>query len=380
MTAIDWGIAGFTFLLALWGFRQGLIVGMLGLAGLVVGAALGSRLAPVILEGGSSSPYAPLIALLGAVLLGSLALAISTSVGANLRGVAVRGPFGEVVDGIGGALLMSALALGVIWVLGAVVLYMPGAESMRRDVQRSLLLGGINDVMPPSGPLIQALHRIGPLPAFATSPGGIAAPDAGVGASRQVREASASVVKVAGTACGVGVMGSGWVIAPGTVVTNAHVVAGQGDTRIETNDGQVVDATPVAYNPRNDISILSAPVDLPALPVLADARDGAGAAVIGYPNDGPLTVTPARVGDTRRVLGEDAYGSGPFERQMLTLRGRVRRGNSGGPVLDRAGRVLGTVFASTTQGPPGGLAIPNTVVRKIVTGASGEVNTGPCAR
>jgi S1-C subfamily serine protease len=321
-----------------------------------------------------------MFALLGAVLLGSLALAISTSVGANLRGVAVRGPFGEVVDGIGGALLMSALALGVIWVLGAVVLYMPGAESMRRDVQRSLLLGGINDVMPPSGPLIQALHRIGPLPAFATSPGGIAAPDAGVGASRQVREASASVVKVAGTACGVGVMGSGWVIAPGTVVTNAHVVAGQGDTRIETNDGQVVDATPVAYNPRNDISILSAPVDLPALPVLADARDGAGAAVIGYPNDGPLTVTPARVGDTRRVLGEDAYGSGPFERQMLTLRGRVRRGNSGGPVLDRAGRVLGTVFASTTQGPPGGLAIPNTVVRKIVTGASGEVNTGPCAR
>jgi len=141
-------IAAFTFVLALWGFRQGLIVGLLGLAGLVVGAALGSRLAPVILEGGSNSPYAPMFALLGAVLFGSLALAISTSVGANLRGVAVRGPLGEVVDGIGGALLMSALALGIIWVLGAVVLYMPGAEGMRRDVQRSLLLGGINDVMP----------------------------------------------------------------------------------------------------------------------------------------------------------------------------------------------------------------------------------------
>lgn len=380
MTWIDWAIAAFTFMLALWGFRQGLIVGLLGLAGLVVGAALGSRLAPVILEGGSNSPYAPMFALLGAVLFGSLALAVSSSVGANLRGVAVRGTFGEVVDGIGGALLMSALALGIIWVLGAVVLYMPGAENMRRDVQRSLLLGGINDVMPPSGPLIQALHRIGPLPTFATSPGGIAAPDAGVGASPQVREASASVVKVAGTACGVGVMGSGWVIAPETIVTNAHVVAGQTDTRIETNDGQVVDATPIAYNPRNDISILSAPVDLPVLPMLAGAREGTGAAVIGYPNDGPLTISPSRAGETRQVFGEDAYGSGPFERRMLTLRGMVRRGNSGGPIVDRAGRVLGTVFASTTQGPPGGLAIPNPVVRRIVGDASGEVTTGPCAR
>lgn len=380
MTTVDWAIAIFTFVLAVWGFRQGLIVGLLGLAGLVLGAALGSRLAPVILEGGSNSPYAPMFALLGAVLFGSLALAISTSVGANLRGVAVRGTFGEVVDGIGGALLMSALALGIVWVLGAVVLYMPGAESMRRDVQRSLLLGGINDVMPPSGPLIQALHRIGPLPAFATSPGGIAAPDQGAGASAAVREASASVVKVAGSACGVGVMGSGWVIAPGTIVTNAHVVAGQADTRVETNDGQVVDATPVAYNPRNDISVLSAPVDLPVLPMLAGAREGAGAAVIGYPNDGPLTISPARAGATRLVFGEDAYGSGPFERQMLTLRGRVRHGNSGGPILDRQGRVLGTVFASTTEGPPGGLAIPNPVVRRIVAAASGEVSTGPCAR
>jgi uncharacterized membrane protein required for colicin V production len=380
VTVIDWAIAAFTFLLALWGFRQGFIVGLLGLAGLVVGAALGSRLAPVILENGSASPYAPMFALLGAVLFGSLALAVSTSIGANLRGVAVRGPFGEVVDGVGGALLMSALALGIVWVLGAVVLYMPGAESMRRDVQRSLLLGGINDVMPPSGPLIQALHRIGPLPAFATSPGGIAAPDGGAGASPRVRAASASVVKVAGTACGVGVMGSGWVIAPGTIVTNAHVVAGQSDTRVEANDGQVVDATPIAYNPRNDISILSAPVDLPVLPMLAGAREGAGAAVVGYPNDGPLTISPARAGDTRQVFGEDAYGSGPFERQMLTLRGRVRHGNSGGPILDRDGRVLGTVFASTTEGPPGGLAIPNPVVRRIVAGATGEVDTGPCAR
>jgi S1-C subfamily serine protease len=321
-----------------------------------------------------------MFALLGAVLVGSLAVTIGVSVGSNIRGAAVRGPVGEVIDGIGGALLLAALALGIVWVIGAAVLYTPGAGSLRKDVQRSILLGAVNEVMPPSGPLIQALYRAQPIPQIATSPGAIEAPDRGAGGSARVRTASASVVKVAGTACGVGVMGSGWIAAPGVVVTNAHVVAGQSDTRIETNDGQIVDATAVAFRPRNDIAVLSAPVDLPALPVLASAPSGTSGAVIGYPNDGPLTITPARAGETRQVFGEDAYGSGPFEREMLGLRGRVRHGNSGGPLVDRSGRVLGTVFAATTQGPPGGLAIPNDVVRRIIAGARGPVETGPCAR
>jgi S1-C subfamily serine protease len=163
-------------------------------------------------------------------------------------------------------------------------------------------------------------------------------------------------------------------------VTNAHVVAGQDDTIIEANDGQVVDATPIAFKPRNDIAVLAAPVDLPSLPVLSEASSGTSAAVIGYPNDGPLTIIPARAGETRRVFGEDAYGAGPFEREMLSLRGKVRRGNSGGPLVDSSGRVLGTVFAATTEGPPGGLAIPNGVMSRIVSSADGEVSTGQCAR
>jgi len=380
VTTIDWAITAFTFVLALWGFRQGLIVGALGLGGLAIGAVLGSRLAPVILESGSNSPYAPMFALLGAILVGSLAVTIGATVGASIRGATVRGPFGEIIDGIGGAVLLAALALGIVWVVGAVALYAPGAGNLRKEVQRSILLGAVNDVMPPSGPLIQALYRIQPIPQIAVSPGQIDAPEGGAGDSTDVRRASASVVKVAGTACGVGVMGSGWVVAPGIVVTNAHVVAGQDDTRVETNDGQISAATPIAFRPRNDIAVLAAPVELPALPALTAAPEGTSAAVIGYPNDGPLTITPARAGETKRVFGEDAYGSGPFEREMFSLRGSVRRGNSGGPVVDRAGRVLGTVFASTTEGPPGGLAIPNNVVRRIVTGANGEVETGPCAR
>ena len=380
MTAIDWGIACFTFFLALWGFRQGLIVGALGLGGLAIGAVLGSRLAPVILEDGSNSAYAPMIALLGAILIGSLTLALAVTAGEKIRSATIRGPFWQVIDGIGGALLIAAVALGIVWVLGAVVLYTPGAESLRKEAQKSILLGGINQMMPPSGPLIQALHRIDPVPKIARSPGDIAAPGSGAGSSEAVRTASESVVKVAGTACGVGVMGSGWMVAPGIIVTNAHVVAGQTDTRIETFDGEAADATPIAFNPRNDIAVLQAPVEENTLPLLASVASGTSAAVVGYPNDGPLSIAPARAGETRNVLGDDAYGSGPFERAMITLRGQVQHGNSGGPMLDREGRVLGTVFAATTEGPQGGLAVPNRVVRRIVDGATAEVETGPCAR
>jgi S1-C subfamily serine protease len=377
---LDWGIAAFTFILALWGFRQGLIVGALGLGGLAVGALLGSRFAPVVLEEGSNSPYAPMVALIGAILVGSIALAFGVSLGHRIRASAVVRPGWQIVDGIGGALLIAAVALGIVWVLGAAAVYAPGTDSLRKSAQKSLLLGGINEVMPPSGPLIQALHRIDPVPQVATSPGDIATPVADSLDPARVRGASSSVVKVVGSACGVGVMGSGWVVAPDTVVTNAHVVAGQGDTRVETPDGQIVPAVPIAYRPRNDLAVLSADVDAKSLPMLRSVAAGAPAAVIGYPNDGPLTISPARAGTIGKVFGEDAYGSGPVSRLMLTLRGRVRHGNSGGPLVDSSGRVLGTLFAATTEGPPGGLAVPNQVTRRVVRSATEPVDTGPCAR
>lgn len=380
MTTLDWVIAAFTFILALWGFRQGLIVGAVGLAGLVAGAILGSRLAPVFLEHGSNSPYAPLTALVGAIMVGSFTLAIAISLGTKVRDSAVRHPFWEVIDGIGGALLIAAVGLGIVWVLAAVAVYYPSSDGLRRDVQKSLLVGAVNDLMPPSGPLMKALHRLDPVPQFASSPGEIARPDRGVGSQAAVQTAAESVVKISGTCNGFGIMGSGWTVGEDTFVTNAHVVAGQDDTVVRANDGSEAPATVIAYNPRNDIAILRADLDLPALPAMARARRGASAAVIGYPNDGPLTIKPARAGITRLLLGKDAYGSGPFERLMLTLRGQVRHGNSGGPLVDTQGRVLGTVFAATTEGPPGGLAIPNRVLARISERATGAgVDTGTCA-
>ena len=212
MTPLDWGIAAFTFFLALWGFRQGLIVGALGLAGLVGGAILGSRLAPVFLDHGSNSPYAPMAALVGAIVIGSITLALAVTLGERVRDSAVRHPFWEVIDGIGGAMLIAAIGLGIVWVLAAAAVYYPSSDGLRRDVQNSLLVGAVNDLMPPSGPLMQALHRIDPVPQFASSPGEIARPDVGTGSEAAVREAANSVVKVSGTCQGFGIMGSGWAV------------------------------------------------------------------------------------------------------------------------------------------------------------------------
>lgn len=379
MTPLDWGIAAFLFLISLWGFRQGFVVGILGLAGLAIGAVLGSRLAPVLLEGGSTSPYAPLTALVGAILVGSVALAVGLGVGERVRDAAVNHPLLRVLDGIGGALLIAAVGLGLIWVVGVVAIYYPGANGIRSDVQRSYLLGGINRVMPPSGPLLKVLHRIDPVPKIASSPEGIAPPARGTGTLPAVRTAADSVVKISGTACGIGVMGSGWPVADGLFVTNAHVVAGESDTTVEANDGRSAPATVVAFNPKNDIAVLQAAVPLPPLGMSTAVRAGSAAAVIGYPLDGPLTVTPARAGAIRTVLTGNAYGAGPVERRVLTLRGQIRHGNSGGPVVDRNGRVAGTVFAATTEGPAGGLAVPNRVLARILRGASGPVSTGSCA-
>jgi S1-C subfamily serine protease len=187
-----------------------------------------------------------------------------------------------------------------------------------------------------------------------------------------------SVVRVLGTACGLGVEGSGWVAAPDLVVTNAHVVAGESDTTVTTEAGASLEATPVHYDPTNDLAILRIDAPIPPLELASEPRRGTAGAVLGYPENGPYTATPARLGDTSTVLSEDSYGRGPFQRRIAFLRGSVRSGNSGGPMVDPAGRVLATVFASTTTAPAGGFAVPDDVVRTALGDASTPVETGAC--
>jgi S1-C subfamily serine protease len=384
VTGVDWLILVFALLMGVWGYQQGLIVGFLSLGGFAVGAFLGSRLGPALLPDGSHSPYAPVTALAGALLIGGIVAVSLEGIALNVRR-RLLGPRGRrrgvaIAERSGGALLLVALALAMAWLFGAVALNAPGAKSLRTAVQRSAILKALNNAFPPSSSLINALHRIDPRVAVQGPSPDVAAPDSKIGRDPEVQAAGDSVVRVLGTACGLGVEGSGWIAAPDLVVTNAHVVAGESDTTVTPAGSTTsLDATPVHYDPENDLSLLQVNgLGGRPLAFAPEVESGTRGAVLGYPENGPFTIAPARVGGTGPVLTEDSYGRGPITRELTALRGEVRSGNSGGPLVDSAGRVMGTVFASTTQGKPGGYAVPNDVVAAALSDSSGEVSTGAC--
>ena len=379
MTGVDWIIVGLLLLLALFGWAQGFVTGALALIGFALGAWLGTRLAGLVLPDGSRNPYAPAIGLVGALIVGAGFAAGFEGLGVRLRSQLTLPGFG-FVDGVLGALLTACVGLGVVWILGAVAVHSNG--DVRYEVQRSEILSRLNKALPPSGPLLNALARFDPFPRIDGPEANVAAPAKGIGRDPQVRAAAASVVKILGTACGLGVEGSGWVARDGVVVTNAHVVAGQTDTKVLLRgSGPQLDATAIAFDPRNDLAVLRVP-GLKARPLpLADAPGpGRSAAILGFPENGPYDVRAGRLGATRTTVTSDAYGRGPVQRRLTSLRGVVRSGNSGGPMVDGKGRVVATIFAATTSGPRGGFGVPNSVTKKVLAGARGPVGTGPCAR
>ena len=382
MTALDWIIVAFVLLMAMWGFLQGLIVGALSMAGFAGGAVAGARLAPLLLKNGSHSPYAPLFALLGAILLGGVLAMGLESLGFKLRGLLI-GPLG-IIDSAGGAILLAAVGLGIAWLFGAVALQTPGARGLRRDIQRSKILSSLNEHLPPSGSFLNALARFDPFPAVTGQVPLLPRPNGRLPHDPEVRAATQSTVRVLGTACGLGVEGSGWVAGPGLVVTNAHVVAGETDTTVQPlGQGTHYDAHAVWFDPKNDVAILRASGvgGMRPLRLNTGAPSGTSGAVIGYPENGPLDVEPARIGPTIEALSQDAYGRGPLRRRITTLRGLVRSGNSGGPVVDHNGRVLTTVFASSvSRGEHAGYGVPDSVVAAALARARRPVGTGPCTR
>jgi S1-C subfamily serine protease len=379
---VDWVIVAFTLVLALTGARQGFVVGALSLAGFAVGAVIGTRIAPVLLPEGSQSPYAPLFGLMGAVLGGALLAGGLGGLAVRLRS-AIRIPGFGAVDGMLGAVLSAAVALGIAWIAGAAAVQIPGQRDLRLEVRRSAILQRLNKALPPSGAILNALNRFDPLPAISGPGADVPAPRAATARDPDVRAATAGVVKVTGTACGLGVEGSGWVAGEGLVVTNAHVVAGEDDTTVQVGgQGERLRAIAVAFDPRNDVAVLR--VDGLAarpLPIRASPPSGASAAIVGFPENGPLDVRAGRIGQVRTVSTQDAYGRGPVRRRIVPLRGLVRSGNSGGPMIDRRGRVVTTVFAATVGGgEAGGYGIPNEIVQRDIADAAGPVSTGPCAR
>jgi hypothetical protein len=383
VTSLDWVIVVFTALMAMGGYAVGFVVGALALVGFAAGAFGGSRLGPMLLEKGSESPWAPLAALIGALGLGLLLATFLETLGFHLRRRLGEGV--GSVDGLGGALLVAALGLGLAWVMGAVALQTPGARELREPIQRSVIMRELNAVLPPSGPLLRALARFDPFPRIQGPGANVRPPDRRIARDPEVARAAGSVVRVLGTACGLGVQGSGWVAGDGVVVTNAHVVSGQDDTTVDVGgDGGSVDADAIWFDVRNDLAILSAPgiSGTPALGLADTAREGTSAAILGFPENGAYDVRAARLGATRTVISQDAYGRGPVQRPIASLRGLVRSGNSGGPAVDGAGRVVATIFAASTDDRNGrtGYGVPNAVVRDALARASGPVDTGPCVR
>lgn len=379
MTFLDLVIIGFALAMALWGFTQGFLVGALSLLGFVGGAFLGSRLGPVLLAEGSASPYAPLVTLVAALAVGGVLATVAETVGRRLK--TQLGDRLGVLDGLGGALLLTCLGLLLAWIAGSVALQTPGVGNARRDIQRSAILTALNETLPPSGPVLNALARFDPFPEIDAPVPDLRPPPRGIARDADVRAAADSVVRVLGTACGLSVQGSGWIAGDGIVVTNAHVVAGQDDTTVQLGgEGARYDAQAIHYDPRNDLAILRAPGLAGLAPPLelSEGDPGTPAAVVGYPLNGPLARKPGRVGQTIQVESQDAYGRGPVRRRMTQLRAQVRSGNSGGPMVDGEGRVVTTVFAATQGGAPGGYGIPDPIVADALGGTGGPVGTGPC--
>ena len=382
MSAIDIGIVVFAAALAVIGWERGLVASAMPLVGFIAGVAIGARVAPALLAGGSESAYAPAVAAAGGILLGVFLAIALEGVGAGLSARLARGGASRVVDAAGGAALLAALALAAAWVFGAVALNVPGqdARGLREAVQRSSILVALNDAFPPSGQLLKALRRIDPGTDVRGPNANVPAPRRKIVDDPEVRRAADSVVRVQGSACGLGVEGSGWIAGPELVVTNAHVVAGQDDTTVTTAGGDELETDLAHYEPRNDLAVLSVP-GLVGEPIPLDRSPARGVpgATAGYPEGGPLTLVPARLGRTGTVISEDSYGRGPVERQMTPFRGEVREGNSGGPVIDGDGEVLTTVFASSLgDGASSGLGVPNGIVADALAGPLEGADSGPC--
>jgi S1-C subfamily serine protease len=376
MTKVDLIAIGFVALTAFIGWKKGLVATALSLAGIVLGAWLGSRIAPELLQGGTKSPYTPLAALAGAAVGAIVLETLGTLAGSAVR-ARLRKPRLSTFDSAGGLALGVVTGLAMVWVLGAVALLLPGQADLRRGAQSSALLRRLNDVIPP-GQLLNALARIDPFPTISGPTAPVAPPDPRLAHALGVRRAAPSVVRVLGTACGVGVEGTGWFARPHLVVTAAHVVAGQKDTMVESQSGARYPADVVAFDRRNDLAVLRVDL-LDARPLaLTDATPGTAVAVLGFPENGPFTATAARIGKTAVVLAEDAYGSGPVTRSITSLRGRVRHGDSGAPAVDARGTVQATIFAARLRSA-GGYGVPADVVRANLGSIGRPVSTGACA-
>lgn len=363
---------------ALGGMRRGLVLSAFSLVGLAAGAYVGSRIAPHVLHGGSTSTWTPVAGLVGAVAGAMLLQFAALLAGSFIRGGLRPAPL-RLIDTAGGLVLGTAIGLAIVWVGASVALLSPGQTRIRAEVERSAIVKQLDAALPPRT-LLNLLARIDPFPSIVGPRPPSLPPTEGVLRDPSIRTATTRVVKVLGTACGVGVEGTGWVAANDLVVTAAHVVAGEENTTIRI-PGQVLPrlADVVVLDVHNDVAVLHVEgLGLEPLP-LADPRSGTAVAIIGYPLDGGLRATPGRIGLTATVLTQDALGHGPVTRTITAVAGQVEHGDSGGPAVDAAGRVQSSIFAARL-GSASGYGVPPSIIRADLARAGTQrVDTGACA-
>ncbi len=375
------------------GFRQGLLVGALSLGGFVGGAVLAMWGLPEILGGLQPGPQRSVLVLLGVIITAWVGQFIGALLGSRLKELVPPGPI-AFADHVAGAVAgLVAVAL-VLWFVAGAVRGGPSAQ-LSRTVASSRVIRAINSIVP--------TRLEGLADAFRSAVGGstfprvfaglgpeniapVAAPDSGVTGLAAITKDRRSIVKITGeaTSCGRGQEGSGAVISPQHVVTNAHVVAGVSAPQVQVGGvGRHYDATVVSFDPRRDLAVLYVPaLRAAALPLGQDLSHDDSAVVAGFPNDGPFHTAAARVRQVVPASGEDIYGRPGAERRVYSLYVSVQPGNSGGPVLNTKGQVVGIVFAKSLDDADTGYALTLAESRATIEAGrtkTAQVDTAGCA-
>ncbi|WP_280303993.1 MarP family serine protease [Nocardia neocaledoniensis] len=373
------------------GWRQGAVASALAFFGVALGAVAGILIAPHILKHLSEGRSR----VLGGILLIVLLVIVGEVAGMVLGRAArsgIRNPIARSVDSVTGAVLQAVTVLVAAWLL-ALPLATASQPNVAAAINGSKVLADVNEVAPSwlrklpnefsrllnTSGLPDVIGPFGRAPIAAVEP-----PDASVLASPVAASLQQSVLRIRGVApsCQRALEGSGFVIAPERVMTNAHVVAGTNAVSIDTARG-AMEASVVLFDPSKDIAVLAVPgLTAPVIPQAPEAASsGESAIVLGYPGGGPYTASAARVRETLDLTGPTIHRDGTVEREVYTVRGQVRAGNSGGPLVDTEGQVLGVVFgAAVTDDDTGYVLTLNEVGPELAaaTTSSAPVPTGAC--
>jgi S1-C subfamily serine protease len=352
------------------GYRQGFVVGFLSVLGFVGGGVLAVSLLPLVLDRMEAGTTASVVAVVSVIVLASLGQALTTHFGNKLRDhlTGLRGV--SVVDAIGGALINVLSVLVVAWLLGS-ALAGTSLPTVSKEVRSSVILGKVQRAMPnEASSWVAGLGRTLAANGFPQvfqpfqneQITDVPPPDPKLASSQAVQRAKGKIVKITGTASGCGKMleGTGFVYAPNRVMTNAHVVGGVDEPTVQiSGEGKLLDAEVVLYDWRRDIAVLEVPgLNVKPLEFAErDARVQDGAIVAGFPENGGFDVRPARVRGRINAAGPDIYQRGNVTRDVYSLYATVRQGNSGGPLLNTAGDVVGVIFAKSLDDDSTGYAL-----------------------